>query len=431
MRQKVSTYKEALQYLYGLQKYGIKFGLSKTANLLYGLGNPHEGRKYIHIGGTNGKGSIAAFLASVLKEAGLKVGTYTSPHLLRFTERFKVNDVEISKSQVISLVNELRSHVVESEPPTFFEATTAMALAYFADQGTDMAIMEVGMGGRLDATNVILPMVSVISNIGMEHQFFLGNTLLKIAHEKAGIIKAGVPVVTGVSQNKVVDLIREVCIRKGAPLRRLGEHVRYRRNGTRLFFWGDKLQLKNLELGLNGNFQGRNAALALTVIEVLMTLGINVSEENIRCGLKHTKWPGRMDVIETHPTILVDGAHNPAAMKALATSLDIFPYDRLLVVLGVMEDKDIGGIVSQIAPKADHIIYTRPKYPRAADPELLWKYGRDCHRSGEVVSFIGQAIDKARSLAKETDLIVICGSLFTVGEAMNHVDPTKYEMDEI
>ena len=191
MNSKKKGYQEAVRYLYSLQKYGIKFGLSKTSNLLKALGNPHKGQKYIHIGGTNGKGSVAAFIASILEETGLRVGLYTSPHLVRFTERFRINRVEITREKAADLIEELRDASAHEEPPTFFEATTAMALAYFARENTDIAIMEVGMGGRLDATNVITPLVSVITNISKEHEFFLGSRLLDIAGEKGGIIKGG------------------------------------------------------------------------------------------------------------------------------------------------------------------------------------------------------------------------------------------------
>ncbi len=431
MVQEISDYKDAIRFLYGLQKYGIKFGLSKTSNLLAGIGNPHKGQNYIHIAGTNGKGSTASFVASVLKEAGLKVGLYTSPHLVRFTERFKINDKEISQDQVVSIVNRLKKHIVEAEPPTFFEATTAMALAYFADQGVDLAIMEVGMGGRLDATNVINPIVSVISNIGMEHQFFLGKTLLKIAREKAGIIKQGVPLITGVTQGPVIKLIKGICKERGARVIRLGEDVKYRTNGGRLFFYGQNLRLKGLELGLLGKFQYRNAALALSVVEEINKWGFEISETNIRQGLKKARWPGRMEVISRNPTVLVDGAHNPAAMKALVNSIEGLAYEHLIVVIGVMEDKEIGKIIRQIVPEADHVIYTRPRYPRAAPPQVLWEKGKGVHRSGEVIPFIDQALDKAISMASGSDIVLVCGSLFTVGEAMNHIDPIRYWVDEI
>ena len=421
------SYEDAIRYLYSLQKYGIKFGLSKTENIMAAVDNPHVGRSYIHIAGTNGKGSIAAFLSSVLKEAGYKVGVYTSPHLVRFTERFRINGQEIAREEVVELVNLLKKNIVEEEPPTFFEFTTAMALKYFARKDTDISIMEVGMGGRLDATNIISPLVTIISNIAMEHQFFLGNTLLEIAGEKAGIIKPCVPLVTGVTQKKVVDLLKGKCAELGAPVVRIGEHVRYRYNGHGLAYWGRNWTLKGLRLGLLGRFQGRNAAIALAALEELSDLGFSFSHSAIESGLAHASWPGRMHILEGSPPVLLDGAHNPKAMQTLADTIrKELNYRRLIVVVGVMEDKDIRNIVKQIVPFADHVIYTRPKYSRAASPEVLFEVGTPFHKAGRVIGSLEQAIDTAKTMAGANDLVVVCGSLFTVGEALSYVDPANF-----
>ena len=244
MKTSKTTYQESVDYLFGLQKFGIKFGLSKTTNLLKAFGNPHKDRRYIHIAGTNGKGSVAAFIASVLKETGLKVGLYSSPHLVRFTERFKINGEEINQNKAMELIEELRTAFSPEEPPTFFEATTAMALIYFARENTDLAIMEVGMGGRLDATNVITPLVSGITNISMEHQDFLGNRLLDIAKEKAGIIKKGVDVVTAATQSSVIRAFETIAPDRGAPLWRVGKEIRYRTTATGFHYRGPGLRLK-------------------------------------------------------------------------------------------------------------------------------------------------------------------------------------------
>ena len=427
-----SNYEDAIKYLYGLQKYGIKFGLSKTENLMAGVGNPHEGKAYIHIAGTNGKGSIAAFLNAVLGEAGYKVGLYTSPHLVRFTERFKINGREISREQVVDLVNVLRDKIVEEEPPTFFEFTTAMALVYFAHENTDISIMEVGMGGRLDATNIIWPLITVISNIAMEHQFFLGNRLLDIAGEKAGIIKPGVPLITGVTKRKVVELFRETCKRKAVPMIRIGEQVRYRYHCRRLAYSGARWRLRDLELGLKGRFQATNAAIALAALEELDRLGFPVDRKAVINGLKNAFWPGRMHILQSNPTVLVDGAHNPRAMQTLTKTVkEEIDHERLIVVIGVMEDKDIRNILKQIVPYADHVIYTRPRYSRAANPEVLFEYGKTLHRSGSTIGKLEEAIDKAKAMARPIDLVVICGSLFTVGEALSYLDPVNFAPEEV
>ncbi len=429
---RITPYQQGIKYLYALQKYGIKFGLSKTSNLMRAFGNPHKGQKYIHIAGTNGKGSVAAFIASILKEAGLKVGFYSSPHLVRFTERFRINDREISHDTAAALIKELRDAFSADEPPTFFEATTAMALVYFAREDTDIAIMEVGMGGRLDATNVITPMVSVITNISREHEFFLGTRLLDIAGEKAGIIKEGVDVLTGVTQSSVISLFQSLCDKKNAPLRRVGKDIRYRTRGPGFNYYGLKRRLNGLETGLKGRFQVRNAALAVAVIETLEEKGSKISSEHIRRGLKNPNWPGRMQIVAKRPTILLDGAHNPTAIRALADSIKTeLEYSRLILVIGIMADKKIGQMLRGIVPICDYAIFTRPVYSRAASPEILMAKATPLGKPGEIVPFLTEALDRARKMANPEDLIVVCGSLFTVGEALSYFDPQTYVPDEI
>jgi dihydrofolate synthase/folylpolyglutamate synthase len=432
MSQQPTAYVEALSYLYGLQKYGIKFGLSKTANLLEAFGNPHKGRRYIHIAGTNGKGSVASMLASILKQSGLKVGFYSSPHLVRFTERFQIDGVEISREEAGALAQEVKRAVISEEPPTFFEATTAMALVYFARQATDVAIMEVGMGGRLDATNVIDPLVAVITNISLEHQSFLGPRLLDIAGEKAGIIKPGVDVVTGATQPSVLALLRSKCEENRCVLWRVGKEFRYRLTGSGMNYYGKDLTLKDLQLGLKGRFQARNSATAIGVIELLETKGFTVPTPAVAEGLRRCRWPGRVQVVGTDPLIIVDGAHNPGAMRTLVDAIQSgFEYERLLLVIGVMADKEIRDILREVVPVSDHVIYTRPAYYRAAEPEVLEALGSDLGAPGEIVHLLPQAIERAKALARPRDLVLISGSLFTVGEALTHFDPERYRPDEV
>lgn len=421
-----------MRYLYSLQKFGIKFGLSKTSNLLAAFGNPHKGQKYIHIAGTNGKGSVAALLASIYKAAGFKVGFYSSPHLVRFTERFTINDREMPAERAVNLIARLRKAVVPQEPPTYFEATTAMALLYFAEENTDLAIMEVGMGGRLDATNVITPLVSVITNISLEHREFLGRHLQDIANEKAGIIKDGIDVVAGVRQPAVIDLIRARCNAKKAPFWRLGKDFRCRASGSEINYYGIGQNYRQLRLGLQGKFQRRNGALALAVGERLGDKGLPVSEEHIREGLQSVLWPGRMHVVGKDPTIILDGGHNPGAIKALAEAVGSeFEYRRLILVIGIMQDKQLGPMLKAIVAQADYVIYTRPEYYRAAAPEVLQAAAAPMGRPGEVVRRLSEALQRARQLAAGEDLILVCGSLFTVGEALSYFDPRKYRPDEL
>ncbi|MCF8039410.1 MAG: bifunctional folylpolyglutamate synthase/dihydrofolate synthase, partial [Desulfohalobiaceae bacterium] len=427
---KDKAYQQELDFLYSLQKYGIKFGLSKTRNLLQDLGNPHQGRKYIHIAGTNGKGSVAAFLAGILQQAGLRVGLYTSPHLVRFTERFQINSREIDRQDVVELSKRLRRVMNSDEPPTFFEAVTAMGLAYFAEANTDLDIIETGMGGRLDATNLIRPQVAIITNISPEHQDFLGKTLEPIAREKAGIIKPGVPVVSGARQQKVREIFKEVAREKKAPLYQAGRDFGYRSSGSGMHYFGFARRLNRLKLGLSGPHQARNAALALTGIELLADHGLDIDENAIRAGLEKAKWPGRMHLMQGPPRILLDGAHNTAAVRALADSLrKDFVYNRLLVVIGVMADKDAGKILDQLLPLADRVLYTRPVYERAMEPEDLQQRGKKWQTPGELLRPLSLALERAKQWAGEDDLILVTGSLFTVGEALSCLDPVGFAQE--
>ena len=430
-RQKIS-YKDALRYLYGLQKYGIKFGLSKTSNLLKAFGNPHRGQRYIHIAGSNGKGSVAATVESILIKSGLKVGFYSSPHLVRFTERFRINGQEIAFEKVAAIAGELIDIIKGEHPPTFFEVTTAMALICFAREEVDISIMEVGMGGRLDATNVIRPVVSVITNISLEHQFFLGSRLTDIAKEKAGIVKRGVDLVTAATQPSVIRLFESICEEKKASFWRVGKDVRYRSNSSGFNYYGIKHNFKGLELGLKGRFQNRNAALSLAVIEILERKGFEFSSHDVVGGLEDTTWPGRMHIVSGDPLIILDGAHNPKAIRELANSIKSgFAYRRLFLVIGVMEDKDIGGIIRGILPIADYVIYTRPVYYRSARPEELMNRASSPRKPGKIVPVLSEALDTAKEMARPGDMILVSGSLFTVGEAMSYFDPIKYRPDEI
>ena len=427
------SYKELVSWLYNLQKYGIKFGLSKTSNLLEAFGNPHLGQRYIHIAGTNGKGSVGAMLESILMKSGLKVGFYCSPHLVSFTERFRINRECIKRDQAASLIRELKEVMSQEEPPTFFELTTAMALIFFFRNHVDLSIIEVGMGGRLDATNVITPMVSIITTIGLEHQEFLGNTIIDIAKEKGGIIKKGIHVVTAVNQPSVVSLFESLCKKRGAPFWRVGHNVRYRRLPSGLLgYYGLRKRFKNLELGLKGRFQHRNAALVLLTVEILKRKGLTISDEAIRLGLADPVWHGRLEEVSSNPTIILDGAHNPSAMRSLAHSIgNDFDFKQLILVFGVMEDKDISNILREIVPPANTVIYTRPTYYRAANPHRVMEMAKEFGRAGEVHFPVSAAIDKARDLADKRDLILITGSLYTVGEAKSYLDPIGYPVEDI
>jgi dihydrofolate synthase / folylpolyglutamate synthase len=433
-------YDQALSYLYRLQKFGIKFGLSKTENLLKAFNNPHRRLNCLHIAGSNGKGSVAAMLASIYSRAGYKVGLFTSPHLVDFRERFQINGRLISKSRTLDLIREIREKADQKEPPTFFEFVTAMALIYFFREKVDLAVMEVGLGGRLDATNIIDPLITVITTIALEHQDYLGKTLEKIAWEKAGIIKPGVPLVTGVDQKKVQEQIEAICRERQAPMYLAGRDFRTRKLGQgRFSYFGFLISdfgidgtenenknpqsairnppLKGLQLALPGDYQIKNAALVLAVVGLLQGK-YPVKERKIREGLRRVSWPGRMELLSESPRIVLDGAHNPGAMKTLAETLPkSFFYRKLFLVFGMMKDKNIKQTLNHITPLTQRILLTRAEYDRSADPEDLKQFFKEYRPRPRVFPTIPQAITRALKEAGPEDLILITGSLFVVGEA--------------
>ena len=410
---------EALTWVYDLQKFGIKFGLSSTARLLAGLGHPQRQCRYLHIAGTNGKGSVAAMLSRILTLAGYPVGFYSSPHLVSFHERFRLKDQDIGDDEVLSLINQVNRVVQVDELPTFFEFVTAMALLYFAQKKADPVILETGMGGRLDATNNVQPLLTEITNIAMDHREFLGNNLQAIAGEKAGIIKPGAPVITYVTQPSALGPIRAAAEVMKTPLYLGGQDFQARgQGGGRFAYRGLKKHWTGLTTNLVGRHQYRNAAVALAAVEILQEKGFSVPEALIRQGLEQVRWPGRLEVIATEPRLMLDGAHNPAAATTLAQALQKdLSYRRLILVLGIMADKDIAGILRRLLPLAQVVIFSRPRYERAAPPETLAAVAGEMAIEHHVIADLGEAIQKARSLARPEDLIVVTGSLFTIGEA--------------
>jgi dihydrofolate synthase/folylpolyglutamate synthase len=415
----VSGFQQSLDYLYGLQKYGIKFGLNCTEKLLARAGNPHRKLRFIHIAGTNGKGSTAAILSRILRNHGIKTGLYTSPHLVRFTERFRINDGEVSAERILRVFEKIRDTLDGSTLPTFFEMVTAMAFLYFAEEQVDFVIAEAGMGGRLDATNVITPEVSVITNIGFDHQEFLGSTLSSIAREKAGIIKEGVPVVAGALQPVVQAVLKTTCMNKAAPLYRFKSDFRVRRNSSVSFqYRGIKRQFPSLSLNLRGPHQVDNAALALATLEVLEQKRlISLWPGILERAMLEVRWPARLEVLETNPTIVLDGAHNPQGAESLRDALKAsFTYKKLHLVMGIMADKDIMGILRRLLPMAETAIFTRPRYARAANPDDIRKMARPYIQKYYVISDPASAIQEARHLAGPDDLICITGSLYFAGE---------------
>jgi dihydrofolate synthase/folylpolyglutamate synthase len=416
----IASVDDHLSALYRLRRFGIKLGLTTISRLMRGLGNPHERYPCIHVAGTNGKGSVAAFLSSVLVRAGCRVGLYTSPHLIKFNERIQINGRPISDEKVKETAEAVQRIYTQGEPPTFFECATAMALHHFASENVDWAVVETGMGGRYDATNVVRPEVCIISNIGLEHTEYLGKTLEKIAAEKAGIIKEEVGVVTGARQKAALRVIEEEALEKGAPLLRMGREIKCRKQGPPGFFayLGKDHRWPQLKAGLLGDHQIVNASLALGALELLMDKGLDLSEEAIYTGLTETRWPGRLEVVSSHPFVILDGAHNPWAVKCLKAFLEKrIAWKRLILVLGVLEDKAWKPMVSNLAGICDRMILTAPAYERAVHPRELAAFARSFLDRVVTKSRIADAISYALKEATQGDLVCITGSLYTVGEA--------------
>jgi dihydrofolate synthase/folylpolyglutamate synthase len=429
-------YQQSLSYLFSLQKFGVKLGLSNIEALMEGLGNPHLRYPSILIGGTNGKGSTAAFLDSILREAGFCVGLYTSPHLLDFRERIRVDGVPVGEGQIVEGMDHLSrliSSLMVREPsaplrlschPTFFEVSTALAFDTFAKRGVEVAVVEVGMGGRYDATNILHPLFSIITNVDLDHQEYLGGDLRQIAVEKAGIIKDGGGVVSGVSRPEAAEVIRRIAREREARIYNLGTDVTWRVHrtgwdGQEISIQGLKAAYPYLKIHLLGGHQAANAAAAVAAAELFQDQGFRIAQEAISEGLAKARWPGRMQVVNRHPLIVVDSAHNPAGAQILSRAmLDLDDYRRLYLVFGVLRDKNWREMLELLGSLADEIILTEPPSERAADPyflkeELTGKVGRM-----EVRKDIGEAIHLAKSLAQAEDVILITGSIFTAAEAL-------------
>ena len=440
------SYKKAIQYLYSLEKYGIRLGLKRIKTFLKSLGNPQDRLNLIHVAGTNGKGSTCALIESVLIRAGYKVGLYTSPHLVRFNERIRINGKEITDKKVAELVERIKYRSQKSEvrsqqnsklsSPTFFEFTTAMAFLYFAEKKVDIAVMEVGLGGRLDATNVGSPIVSIITNIERDHEAILGSRITDIAFEKAGIIKRDGILISAEEKSAALKVLASECRRKRAAFYRLNKDFliddSQKSGGITFSFKGRRRVFKDLKTNLLGRHQLLNCACALEALEVLEEDGYDIKESAVRKGLKNIVWPGRLEIVSKRPLIVLDCAHNPAGAAVLKHALQReFNYKRLFLILGIMADKDIKGIISTLAPIADTVILTRPKTERAASLEMLYKEIMDLRITNYelrmknsnrklkimLIEDVQEACRTAISMSKAGDMVCITGSIFTVGEA--------------
>ena len=408
---------DPLAYLSGLNSTVIHLGLKPVSRLLGSLGNPHKKYPSIIIGGTNGKGSIAAMTASILRMAGLRVGLYTSPHLIDLRERINVAGRMISPEDMRACIEDVRAHL-GMEEVTYFEFLTAMAFLHFWRKQVDVAVLEVGMGGRLDATNVVTPVVSVISNICLEHRAYLGNSLEEIAREKAGIIKTGGTCVTAAKQKQVVEVFRRACRAKGAKLYRIGSDIKVRRSGEGMFSYrGIHRYYRGLSCPLRGRHQLENAAAAIAAAEIFAVKRVAIDDRAVYQGIAGVHWEGRLEILRHAPTLVVDGGHNPAGITVLCRALkEDFSYKRLILVFGVLDDKDYAVMLKKLLPLADSFIITRPAIGRAVPPAGLLPFAGRYRKRVRIVDKSDEALRLALSQAGKDDLVCVTGSLYLIGE---------------
>jgi len=428
----VNSYRDTLRFLYALEYRGMKFGLRNIRALVRGAGHPERSYPSIHVAGTNGKGSTSAFIASAFTEAGYRTGLYTSPHLVRFTERIRIDGKEIAEDRLVGYVRRLRP-LIEKTGATFFEATTCVAFLYFADERIDVAVIETGLGGRLDATNVLRPLISVITNVSLEHTEILGSTVRAIAREKGGIIKPAVPVVTGADDSSVLAVLRRRAAKCGVRLRRSADVVRVVRHagGSDVSLTSPRLSSGKFSPGLAGGHQVQNAALALCTLDTL--LGTKGGKRAFR-ALKgpvirrafervalNTGLRGRLERLRKgKKTILLDVAHNPAGMRALSKELNKYKVKNLVAVFGVMKDKDYSGILAELSSSARTIIAVAPVQKRALPAADLFQAGKNAGLNMLKGGTVASGIRKAVRL-KKRGAILVTGSHYVVGEALRAI----------
>lgn len=424
-----SSYEQTIEYLYAnlpmFQRVGavaFKKDLTNTLALCEALGNPQQKFKSIHVGGTNGKGSTAHMLASVLQSAGYKTGLYTSPHLKSFTERIRINGQEVSQAFVVDFVNRIRPHI-DRIKPSFFEITVAMAFDYFEEQQVDIAVIEVGLGGRLDSTNVITPEVSVITNIGFDHMDMLGDTLPKIAFEKAGIIKQNIPVVISERQEEVAQVFEEKAKLEQAPILFADKPVTISQHGNSIkvnaVFQDKPIQF---EFPLLGSYQQKNIAGVLTALECLTDRGFSISKEQVCDGMEQvtnqTGLKGRWQILQKNPVVICDTGHNADGIRSIVKQLGTYSYKNLFMIIGMVKDKDHTAVFN-LLPKEAHYIFCQANIPRAMDAHQLAKEAKAFGLTGDVVPNVNDALNMALQKAKPDDLIFVGGSTFVVAELNN------------
>jgi dihydrofolate synthase / folylpolyglutamate synthase len=448
MMQIEPEYQQVLDYLYSYVDYSLqrsfryspeKFDLTRMVELVARLGNPQINYMIFHIAGTKGKGSVSAYCESVLRAQGYKVGMYTSPHLEDFSERIQVNGEPISHADIVAIVNEIKP-IIESIPQlTTFEITTALALYYFAKRAVDIAVLEVGLGGRLDATNVVTPVISVITSISYDHTYILGNTLTEIATEKAGIIKHGIPVVIAPQKDEARQVIREIAREHAAPLVEVGKDFLFASfsrslKSQTLLVWpktdqalvdkyiesgGDQeWEPTRLTIPLLGYHQVENAATAYAALLTARNEKFPVEDTAIRSGFASVSWPGRFEILRQDPPVIIDSAHNrDSALKLRLALDDYFPGYRVLLIFGASEDKDIDGMFAELMPRVQQVIAVKSLHPRATDPQILVDLAHKFGKPARIILDVAEALHTALKINDENTIILVTGSIFVVAGA--------------
>ncbi|HOX09537.1 MAG TPA: folylpolyglutamate synthase/dihydrofolate synthase family protein [Candidatus Omnitrophota bacterium] len=439
------NYKEAIKYLESFIdyekrndfNYASAIKLSRVRALLDGLGNPQKNFRSVHIAGTKGKGSICAFVYSMLKDGGIKAGLYTSPHLIDFKERIRISfpkDRTIDEAEIAALVARIKlfldnfSKSSKFGPPSFFEVYTALAFLFFSIKKVEIAVIETGMGGRLDATNIIEPLVVGLAPISYDHTDKLGKTLESISKEKCGIIKEGAVVVTTEQDPRVMAVIKKAAADKKAALYAVGRDIKCETiaadtHGQAFNVRGLHAEYTLLRTPLLGKHQAANAAAAIGIVESLRPHGIMVCRHSITSGIRNVNWPGRLQVLGREPWIVLDGAQNEASARTLKDAVaELFSYKKLYLVFGVSSGKDIKGIAANLFPQADRIFLTRAATPRAIPPETVKKGLPEYEKKYTATLNVREAVELARREAKPEDMVLVTGSLFVVGEAMRYLE---------
>ena len=413
------NYKEALKYIETAGLLGSKPGLKRIRELCFLLGNPQEKVKYVHVAGTNGKGSVCAILCETLKAAGYKTGLYTSPHLRFFEERIKINGEAIPENRLVEIIEKIKNCADGmDDKPTEFEIATAAAFVYFCEENCDIAILETGLGGRLDATNVIgSPVLSVITGIALDHTAILGDTLEKIAREKGGIIKDGAPLVLAECRPDAANVLEDIARDKNAPVIKVNykrkSNVSVSLKGTRFNFepYGE------IALSLIGLYQADNASTAITAAEALESGGVKIPKEAIRHALKNVRWQARFEILSENPLVIYDGAHNPQGAKALINTLGELNIGKAVFVSGVMKDKDYLLFAKALSPVAKKVFAVAPRSPRALAPEKLAGVFKSLGVNTAAYKTVSEGVVAAANFAKKENLpLIICGSLYMYGE---------------